>query len=242
MARQTSARVYRTPDGTCIGEIGIPRDDDDDDVVVRAEGPDGAAALMHAANLADTLLQDPLLAAVIPPQATMAIAATRHLAEAASAGGGLLRSLWRSIKGPGKRRLAKAIMRTTPRVSLIGAVTTRDHRKPRRRTVTARPPAQPQNPYGGGYDPYGGYGGYGGYPPPYPQGGGYGGYPPPYQGYPPQGYYPPQGQGYDPMAYGQYGYNPYLTPFAGGYQAPPAYGDPWLSQDFVEQQFAQYGF
>lgn len=238
MARQTSARVFRRPDGTCVGEIGVPRDDDDE-FVVRGEGPDGAAALMQAANLADTLLQDPLLAAVIPPQATVAIAATRHLAEAAQVGGGILSRLWRSIKGPGKKRLAKALMRTTPQHIQLGATVVRDHRTQPRPRPRPRPRAQAQPPY----DPYAGYYG-GGYPPPgyppgYPPQGGYGGYGG-YPQYPPQ-YPPAPGPQYDPMAYGAYGYNPYLTPWAGGYQQPMSYYDPYQDQSFLDQQFAQYG-
>lgn len=258
MARRATARVYRRGDGVCVGEIGVPRDDDDEDVLIRAEAPDGATALTQAANLADTLLQDPLLSAVVPPQAKLAIAATRHLAEAAQVGGGLLRSLWKSIKGPGKRRLAKALMRTTQNVRLsdIGATVVRDHRtgRPRRRTprrgYTIGPNGQPQpapqypGQYpGGGYDPYGQYGGqppygpYGAAPPGY----GYppsGGSPMPYGGVP--GYGAPPGYGYDPNAYGQYGYNPYLTPFAGGYAAQ--WSDPFQDPAYLDATFDAFGF
>lgn len=234
---RTYARVYQLEDGTCVGEIDVPRTDDDTPIPVQATGPDGAAALMRAADLADTLLQDPLLAAIIPPQAHLAIGATKQLAAAASAGGGILRSLWKSIRGPGKKRLAKALMRTTPTVRLstgdIGATVVRDHRtnRPRRpsRTIQIRAPQQPQYP------------GYPQYPQGYPQ---YPQYPPydPYAAY--GGYYPqaPQYPQYDPYAayYGQQ----YADPYAAYYgQQPAGYGyDPtaWqYDQNALENIFNQ---
>lgn len=238
MASRTMARVYLSG-GTCVGEIEVPRTDTDEAVIVRANAPSGAQALTAAADLADTLLANPLLAAVVPPQAHVAIAATRELANAAAAGGGLLRSLWKSIKGPGKKRLAKALMRTTPvYVSDVGATVVRDHRKRPRRSITMGPsrprtPQQSQYPYPP--DPYGGY--YGGYPPP-----GYGGYP--QQGY--GGYDPYAGYGYPQPGYPQQQYYGYpqqpayypQQPYYGGYPQV----DPMTDQNYVDQMFQAYGY
>lgn len=68
-----------------------------------------ADALMRAATVAQRIVDDPVMAALMPPQAAAAIKAAKALSSAARQGPQALRSLWGRIKGPGKKRLAEAL-------------------------------------------------------------------------------------------------------------------------------------
>lgn len=71
--------------------------------------PRKAQALQAAAAIADRIMRDPVLSAVIPPQAFAAVATAKALGSAASKGSRQLRRLWRRLRGPGSRRLAAAL-------------------------------------------------------------------------------------------------------------------------------------
>jgi hypothetical protein len=64
---------------------------------------------MKAATIAQRISEDPVMVALMPPQAKAAIAASKLLAVAAKRGGPHLKKLWGKLKGPGKRRLAEAL-------------------------------------------------------------------------------------------------------------------------------------
>lgn len=66
-----------------------------------------AAALVHAADLAKKLFSNPVIAAILPPQAAPAIKAISAIGKLAAAG--KLRSIWRRFRGPAMRRLARAV-------------------------------------------------------------------------------------------------------------------------------------
>lgn len=78
-------------------------------VVAACVGDDKADALKKAAVLAERIASDPVMRALLPADALPAIRAARALATAAQAGSAPLRSLWGRLRGPGKRRLAKAL-------------------------------------------------------------------------------------------------------------------------------------
>jgi hypothetical protein len=92
----------------CIGSIELPTVIPGK-VVAAAVGDDKADALKKAAVIAERIASDPVMQALLPPQALPAIRAARALATAAQAGSAPLRSLWARLRGPGKRRLAKAL-------------------------------------------------------------------------------------------------------------------------------------
>ena len=109
-----ATRVRIRPRGDVyLGEVEVPAGDTE--VVARATGPDGAAALDRAAAIAQNIMNDPVMSALIPPEAHAAVASAQILARAASAGAGVLESIWHRLKGPGKKRLAKVLLRTTNR-------------------------------------------------------------------------------------------------------------------------------
>jgi hypothetical protein len=98
---------FKVKGGYVIGALDIPTDVGS--VCVAAVGGSKAEALMRAATIAQRISEDPVMAALMPPQATAAIAAAKALSVAAKRGPAALKSLWSRIKGPGKQRLAAAL-------------------------------------------------------------------------------------------------------------------------------------
>lgn len=92
----------------CIGSIEIPTMVPGK-VVAACMGDDRADALKKASVLAERIATDPVMQALMPPEALPAIRAARALATAAQAGSGPLRALWGRLRGPGKQRLARAL-------------------------------------------------------------------------------------------------------------------------------------
>lgn len=90
-----------------IGSLRIPTDYGA--VNVATVGGSKADALMRAATIAKRISEDPVMSAIMPPQAHAAIAASKALSVAAKEGPGALKKLWRRMKGPGKKRLAEAL-------------------------------------------------------------------------------------------------------------------------------------
>jgi hypothetical protein len=96
--------------GRCVAVMSVPLPSIDGCATVAGVGDDKADALSRAASVAHRIMEDPVMSALIPPQARAAIVAARGLAAAAQRGPRVLKSFWRRIKGPGKKRLAKALL------------------------------------------------------------------------------------------------------------------------------------
>jgi hypothetical protein len=98
-----------TADG-CIGSISIPLEGCGV-LSLAAVGDDRADALGKAALLAERVADDPVMRALMPPQAQASSDAARSLASAAKRGGGPLRRAFSLLRGPGARRLAASLVR-----------------------------------------------------------------------------------------------------------------------------------
>ena len=101
-------RLGKSRSGLCLGAIEIPTNVPGV-IVASAIGTDRADALARAALVAERIASDPVMQALMPPQAMAAIKAAKGLAAAAKMGSKPLRSVWRSLRGPGKQRLAKVL-------------------------------------------------------------------------------------------------------------------------------------
>jgi hypothetical protein len=99
---------FKLKGGYVIGSLSIPTACGA--VNVQAVGGSKAQALMRAATIAQRISDDPVMRAMMPPQAQAAILAAKALSVAARAGAPQLKRLWRKLKGPGKRRLAAALV------------------------------------------------------------------------------------------------------------------------------------
>ena len=99
-------QLRRSGDGW-TGVIDVPIDGAGAVARVVARGPDKAQALAKAASIADQITSNPVLAAVLPPQAAIALKATKALAKSAAVG--KLADAARSLAGPGVKRLSKAL-------------------------------------------------------------------------------------------------------------------------------------
>lgn len=103
-------------DNGCVGAIEIPTSGVPGRVVVASLGDDKADALLKASVLAQRIASDPLVNALLPPNAMANIRAARALARAAQAGPAPLRRLWSRLRGPGKQRLAQALHKEAAQV------------------------------------------------------------------------------------------------------------------------------
>ncbi len=88
-------------------------------VQVATLGGTKADALMRAATIAQRIADDPVMAALMPPQAQAAISAAKALSAAARQGPKSLKKLWGKIRGPGKKRLAEALAREGQQVGAM---------------------------------------------------------------------------------------------------------------------------
>jgi hypothetical protein len=75
-------------------------------LAVKASSKSPTNALAKAANVADALASNPVLAAVMPPGTAVALKATKFLANSAAAG--KLGSALKKVSGPGAARLIGA--------------------------------------------------------------------------------------------------------------------------------------
>lgn len=98
---------FRTVNGACVGSLSFPTQVGA--LNVSAVGDDRADALAKAALIAERIVNDPVMRALMPPQAAAAIKAAKGLAAAAKRGTRTLRGFWRRLRGPGKRRLAAVL-------------------------------------------------------------------------------------------------------------------------------------
>lgn len=99
-------RHHDTVNG-CVGALDIPTREGR--VTVAVVGDSRADALGRAALIAERIASDPVMSALMPPQALAAIKAAKGLASAAKRGTRTLRRFWGHLHGPGKRRLAAAL-------------------------------------------------------------------------------------------------------------------------------------
>lgn len=98
---------FRNVNGACVGSLSIPTQVGS--LSVSAVGDDRADALAKAALVAERIVNDPVMRALMPPQAAAAIKAAKGLAAAAKRGTRTLRRVWGMLRGPGKRRLAAVL-------------------------------------------------------------------------------------------------------------------------------------
>jgi uncharacterized protein (DUF1778 family) len=154
---RTRVSCRRIGYGSYIGEVDVPVGDDTEArITVKAEGDSKAEAIANAAHLAEKIVNDPLVQAVMPPQALAAIKGAKLLALAGRRGLPALGRLWGSIRGSNKRKLALALAREAARrdhgpeaVEGIRDWFRRIDRKRKRRRMQAPPPgaesyAQPE--------------------------------------------------------------------------------------------------
>jgi hypothetical protein len=110
-------RVKRVADSVYVGSLtlgcpdagGVGDSEGDGVITIGAFGDTKADALHKATVIAERIASDPVLQAILPPGTMAAIQATKKLSTAAKRGSRALRGLWRKIRGPGKKRLAKAL-------------------------------------------------------------------------------------------------------------------------------------
>ena len=111
---------FKSRAGYVVGLLTLPTDVGA--VQVATLGGTKADALMRAATIAQRISEDPVMAALMPPQAQAAIAAAKALSAAARKGPRALKGLWGKIKGPGKRRLAEALAKEQAAKTTVGAL------------------------------------------------------------------------------------------------------------------------
>lgn len=104
---------FRTVNGATVGSLSFPTVAGG--ISVHAVGDDRADALAKAALVAERIVNDPVMRALMPPQAAAAIKAAKGLAAAAKRGTKTLRRVWGMLRGPGKRRLAAVLHKEAER-------------------------------------------------------------------------------------------------------------------------------
>lgn len=96
--------------GDCVvGAIDIEVPGAPGKLTLAAVGDDRADALGKAALIAERIASDPVMRALMPPQALVAIKAAKGLSAAARRGSHVLRHFWGKLRGPGKKRLAAVL-------------------------------------------------------------------------------------------------------------------------------------
>lgn len=118
--------------GGFLGCVDMPMSSLPGRVKAIALGDSRVDALTNAALVAERIANDPVMQALMPPQAIAAIAAAKGLASAAHQGSDVLKSFWGKLHGPGKKRLAKVLHREAlereREEEESGALQKRDHR------------------------------------------------------------------------------------------------------------------
>ncbi len=100
---------FRQHDDCCVGAIDIEIPGAPGRMTVAAVGDDRADALGRAALVAERIVSDPIMKALMPPQALVALKAAKGLSAAAKRGSHVLRHFWGKLRGPGKKRLASVL-------------------------------------------------------------------------------------------------------------------------------------
>lgn len=128
---------FRKSQSGCIGAIHVPTTEDGT-IVIAAVGDDKADALVKAALIAERVASDPVLRALMPPQAQAAIMAAKGLGVAAQHGSQAIRSLFHRLRGPGKQRLATVLHAEASELEQSGDVGAWFRRKKRKKLVRRR--------------------------------------------------------------------------------------------------------
>lgn len=100
---------FQQGEGCTVGAIDFEVPGAPGRISVAAVGDDKADALGRAALVAERIASDPIMAALLPPQAAVAIKVAKGLSAAAKRGAPYIRHFWRKLRGPGKKRLAKVL-------------------------------------------------------------------------------------------------------------------------------------
>lgn len=100
-------RLRRVSDGEWLALMVVPAGAAS--ITTTGKAKTKAGALAQAGTLAERVLKDPVISAIMPPQAVAAVKVARRLGKAAKMGRGVLKRLWGRTKGPGKARLVKAL-------------------------------------------------------------------------------------------------------------------------------------
>lgn len=107
-------RVKRATGGGYVGSLSIGVPHTPGVIVVSGWSDSVASALKKAASVAKRITDDPIMSALIPPQAKAGIAAAKALAKAAEHGKAQLQRTMSEFGGPGKQRLAQALAKARP--------------------------------------------------------------------------------------------------------------------------------
>jgi len=111
-------RFKKLPDGTWLAMLTVPGRHEAPKshaaVTTTARGHTKAAALTRAGALADSIMNDPIVSAIIPPQAKVAVAVARNLGRLAQEGMPAVEHAMTSIAGEGKKRLLSALSSINP--------------------------------------------------------------------------------------------------------------------------------
>lgn len=151
----TRVRVRHIGDDIYVGSIDCPTSAGR--VITHGIGDSRADALLKASAIAERIASDPVMSALMPPQAQAAIAAAKTLASAAKSGRKTLRRVWGRIRGPGKQRLAQALMAEAKKhedeareavdglFSKLKRVARMKRSRPKRRAMPRREEAPPED-------------------------------------------------------------------------------------------------
>lgn len=101
-------RIQRHKSGGYVGAIELRFRDRPAFVSAVAVGDTKADAIARASQVAERIASDPVIRALVPPQARAAIAVTKGLASAARRGLPTLRRVWRTLS-PKSKALAKEL-------------------------------------------------------------------------------------------------------------------------------------
>ncbi len=132
---------FRNADNSIVGACHIPTSMGV--ITVAGIGDSRTEAIAKAALVAEKIASDPVLSAILPPGTLAAIKATKGLAAASALGIRHLRSFWRGLRGPGKKRLAEALaVDHKPDNDVSGLFRRRRRRVVRRPIVRTREPEE----------------------------------------------------------------------------------------------------
>lgn len=129
----------------------------DQSIEVGAVGASPADAILNASAMADRIMSDPIVRALVPPQVTAAIAATKLSAVAAKKGLKAVKGLWGRLRGKKKAKKQLATMHRAQTKARRGAPPARGMEmtpvEPEYDEEQA--PAPPARDYGPAPEPYG---------------------------------------------------------------------------------------
>jgi len=115
MSKENGCRVrFRRVGDDYVGHMTIHAPEVGSVITVAGWGGSMASALKRAASVAQRISNDPVMSALIPPQARLAIMAAKKLAGAAKRGKPQLKAALSQFGGPGAKRLAAVLAASGP--------------------------------------------------------------------------------------------------------------------------------